>query len=31
MIDLRQLFDRRNRGLLLDVTVFLFQLFLIRL
>ena len=31
MIRLEQIFERRNRGLLLDVTVFLFQLVLIRL
>jgi hypothetical protein len=30
MIDLKQIFERRNRGLLLDVAVFLFQLILIR-
>src|SRR6185295_8817802 len=31
MIEFKQIFARRNRGLLLDVTVFLFQLILIRL
>ncbi len=31
MIEFKQIFEHRNRGLLLDVTVFLFQLILIRL
>src|SRR6185436_8228596 len=31
MTDFKQIFERRNRGILLDVTVFLFQLILIRL
>ena len=31
MTDFKQVFERRNRGILLDVTVFLFQLILIRL
>ena len=31
MIEFKQIFERRNRGMLLDVTVFLFQLILIRL
>jgi len=31
MIRFKQIFERRNRGLLLDLTVFLFQLILIRL
>jgi hypothetical protein len=31
MIQFKQIFERRNRGLLLDVAVFLFQLVLIRL
>jgi hypothetical protein len=31
MIEFKQIFARRNRGMLLDVTVFLFQLILIRL
>ena len=31
MIEFTQIFERRNRGMLLDVTVFLFQLILIRL
>jgi hypothetical protein len=31
MIGFKQIFEHRNRGLLLDVTVFLFQLILIRL
>jgi hypothetical protein len=31
MIRFTQIFERRNRGLLLDVTVFLFQLILVRL
>ena len=31
MLEFKQIFERRNRGLLLDVTVFLFQLILIRL
>ena len=31
MIEFKQIFERRNRGMLLDVTVFLFQLVLLRL
>ena len=31
MIEFKQIFAHRNRGMLLDVTVFLFQLILIRL
>ena len=31
MIEFKEIFEHRNRGLLLDVTVFLFQLILIRL
>src|SRR6185369_3724741 len=31
MIEFKQIFARRNRGLLLDVSVFLFQLILLRL
>ena len=31
MIEFKKLFERRNRGLLLDATIFLFQLILIRL
>ncbi len=30
MIDFRKIFDQRNRGLLLDATIFLFQLILLR-
>jgi hypothetical protein len=31
MIEFKQIFEHRNRGMLLDVTVFLFQLISIRL